>query len=624
MDFEKENAASFNKFLANSLMQTLDDGTYFELDQKTAGALDILPKFKPDGSLTVANEGNISSRTNTTVYAVLNNCRTQPGQKLLAIWLKNPLRVKEKIDTRLNIVKHLVENHQLRTVCYDDYLRKFPDMLRLSFKISKEKCSLLDLVKVYQACKSAQSLCKQYQQMQSPDIPDPQESVAKLFRCVELACGDMKEFMSTLDESIEMDSIDLSGDYMLKPKVDEDIARVTVLIQDLCSKARKEMVAAANEMDLEPEKSIKLEADAEKGFALRVTRANETRVRDYDTYYQVTTVKKDGFRFTCRALEKLSSKYVAAKQEYEGISKRVIEEIVSRVTIHEGEVLDLSMALTLLDAFVALAVAAVRNNYVKPLILDSDSGKIELDKMRHPCLENQPDVENYVPNDIALSKDAKKFYLVTGPNMGGKSTFIKSVAINVLMAQCGSLIPAEDGRISIIDGVYTRIGAGDKQAAGISTFMEEMLDMSDILKRATEHSLVIIDELGRGTSTFDGYGLAWSISKHLATKIKCYTIFATHFHELTEMEEEIPIVGNLHVKAICCDNKLTMLFNVDDGVCDEIYGINVAKYTKFPQHVVDNAEEKLKTFEEVPGFRDKKELREFVRDCVAQKLASSK
>lgn len=619
-DSEKaEITAGFNKFLQKSLLKTLDEGTHFELDQRVITALDILPKFKADGSWTLDHNSNISSRTNTTVYAVLNKCRTSPGQKLLAVWLSNPLKYKDKIDTRLSIVQHLVENHQLRTTCYDDYLRKIPDMLRISFRISREKCSLLDLVKVYQTCKSAQSLSKIFHQMQLSGATEPQESVTKLFKCVELACNDLEEFMNLLDESIEMDNIDLSGDYMLKPKVDEDIARVTLLIQGLCDKARKEMLAAADEIDLEADKSIKLEADAEKGFAIRVTRANEALVRDHKSYYQVTTVKKDGFRFTSRALEKLSSKYVAAKEEYEQISKRVIEEIVSRVTIYEGEVLDLTMALTLIDVFVSLAVAAVQNNYTKPLILESGYEKIELDKMRHPCIENQPDVENYVPNDIAMSKDAKKFYLVTGPNMGGKSTFIRSVAINVLMAQSGSLIPAEDGRISIIDGVYTRIGAGDKQAEGISTFMEEMLDMADILKRATEHSLVIIDELGRGTSTFDGYGLAWSISKHLATAIRCYTIFATHFHELTEMEQEIDTVGNLHVKAVCYNDKLTMLYNVADGVCDESYGINVAKYTKFPSHVVDTAAKKLKMFEEVPGFESRKELRKFVRDCI-QKL----
>lgn len=619
-DSEKaEITAGFNKFLQKSLLKTLDEGTHFELDQRVITALDILPKFKADGSWTLDHNSNISSRTNTTVYAVLNKCRTSPGQKLLAVWLSNPLKYKDKIDTRLSIVQHLVENHQLRTTCYDDYLRKIPDMLRISFRISREKCSLLDLVKVYQTCKSAQSLSKIFHQMQLSGATEPQESVTKLFKCVELACNDLEEFMNLLDESIEMDNIDLSGDYMLKPKVDEDIARVTLLIQGLCDKARKEMLAAADEIDLEADKSIKLEADAEKGFAIRVTRANEALVRDHKSYYQVTTVKKDGFRFTSRALEKLSSKYVAAKEEYEQISKRVIEEIVSRVTIYEGEVLDLTMALTLIDVFVSLAVAAVQNNYTKPLILESGYEKIELDKMRHPCIENQPDVENYVPNDIAMSKDAKKFYLVTGPNMGGKSTFIRSVAINVLMAQSGSLIPAEDGRISIIDGVYTRIGAGDKQAEGISTFMEEMLDMAGILKRATEHSLVIIDELGRGTSTFDGYGLAWSISKHLATAIRCYTIFATHFHELTEMEQEIDTVGNLHVKAVCYNDKLTMLYNVADGVCDESYGINVAKYTKFPSHVVDTAAKKLKMFEEVPGFESRKELRKFVRDCI-QKL----
>lgn len=290
--------------------------------------------------------------------------------------------------------------------------------------------------------------------------------------------------------------------------------------------------------------------------------------------------------------------------------------------MYDNEVLEFSMAVTLIDVFVGLSVVAVQNNYIKPLIYDFKVGRVCIENLRHPCLENQPDVENYVPNDITMDKDDKKFYIITGPNMGGKSTFIKSVAVAMIMAHCGSMIPAEEARISLIDGVYTRVGAGDRQMDGISTFMEEMLDMSTILANATENSLVIIDELGRGTSTFDGFGLAWSIAKHLAVKTKCYTLFATHFHELTEMEDEIRGVGNLHVKAVCQADKLTMLYNICQGVCGDSYGINVAEYTKFPAHVIQVAKEKLKQFEELPGFKSKKEVREFVRECAKEHSTS--
>jgi DNA mismatch repair protein MSH2 len=146
--------------------------------------------------------------------------------------------------------------------------------------------------------------------------------------------------------------------------------------------------------------------------------------------------------------------------------------------------------------------------------------------------------------------------------------------------------------------------------------MEEMLEMQTIIEKATENSLVVIDELGRGTSTFDGFGLAWAITKHLASEVKAYGVFATHFHELTTMENEIPTVGNLHVKAYCQHDKLSLLYNVDKGVCDESYGINVARYTRFPEHVIASAEEKLKQFEEVPGFKNKKEVSTFVHECV--------
>lgn len=622
IDNDSHFERGFNDFALNNLLNTLDEGTYFTLDPQAIVSLDILPKLRAD--LLPDTTNLTTSRSNTTVYSVLNKCRTTSGQRLLSVWLKHPLKDKEKIDLRLEIVKYFVDNTQLRSMCYDDYLKKIPDLMRISHKISKEKCSLGDLVKIYTACDSLRSLCKNFDHQNNISGAEPPNSVTKLFNWIQKSCDDLGEFMKLIEDTIDLDSEDAeNNEYLIKPNSDEDIARVSLEISHLNAKAKLELAAAAEEIGLDVEKSIKLEISGEKGFNFKVTKLNEQLVRDNSSYEQHSLVKKDGYRFTNRILNKLSAKYVNAKEEYNQLAKNVIVDIVSKAGIFECEVLGFSMAITVIDTFISLSVAAVQNNYIKPLILDADAGKIVIDRLRHPCLENQPDVEDFVPNDIEMSKDDKKFYLITGPNMGGKSTFIKSVAVNVVMAQCGSMIPAEDARISVIDGVYTRIGAGDKQMEGISTFMEEMMDMSSILKAAGKNSFVIIDELGRGTSTFDGYGLAWAISKHLSTVTQCFTLFATHFHELTEMEEDIPIVGNLHVKAICQDDKLTMLYNVVSGVCDESYGINVAQYTKFPKHVVDVAKEKLKQFEEVPGFVSAKDVRQFVRECTRDYLSRS-
>lgn len=623
--YDPDNPVELNEkvncdYIRKALLSTLEEYPHFTLNPQAIASLDILPKLKPDG--LPDNSANSSSRSNTTVYAVLNKCRTLSGQRLLSLWLQNPLKSKEHIDRRLEIVEHFVENNELRTVCYDDYLRKIPDLLRIACKISKEKCTIVDLVKIYNTTKSGQSLCKAHQHTANISSTTS-EAVTKLFSWIASACSNLIDFVQLLEDSLILDKPDENNEYLLKPKFNDDIAKITDELDTLVKKARRELRHVAEDVGLEADKTIKLEIDSEKGFDMRVTKQNEQSIRGNSNYIQSSLVKKDGYRFTTRTLTKLSNSYIEVKAEYKSAAKSVYQDIISKAVMYDEQVLELCMAFTVLDVFVALSISAVQNNYICPLILDHDAGKIEIEKLRHPCVENQPDIENYVPNNIMMNKDDKKFYIVTGPNMGGKSTYIKSVAVGVIMAQCGSMIPAEDGKISIIDGVYTRVGAGDRQAEGISTFMEEMMDMSKILSEAKENSLVIIDELGRGTSTFDGFGLAWSISKHLATKIKCYGIFATHFHELTEMEGEVDIVGNLHVKAYCHGDRLTMLYNVGLGACDESYGINVARYTKFPERVIQSAEEKLKQFEEVPGFPNKKEVRDFVRECVKELMANA-
>ncbi|KAM1398249.1 hypothetical protein ACFX2I_015717 [Malus domestica] len=555
-------------------------------------------------------ESKTDANKNFSLFGLMNRtCTAGMGKRLLHMWLKQPLLDVNEINSRLDLVQAFVEDpalhHDLR-----QHLKRISDIERLMHNLEKKRAGLQHIVKLYQSCirlPYIKSALERYDGQFSSLTKE------RYWEPLELWTDDshLNKFISLVEAAVDLDQLE-NGEYMISSSYDPALSALKEEQESLEHQIHTMHKQTANDLDLAVDKALKLDKGTQFGHVFRITKKEEPKIRKkLTTQFIVLETRKDGVKFTNTKLKKLGDQYQKIVEEYKNCQKELVNRVVQTATTFSEVFWSVAGLLSELDVLLGFAdlASSCPTPYTRPVIMPPDEGDIILEGSRHPCVEAQ-DWVNFIPNDCKLVRGKSWFQIITGPNMGGKSTFIRQVGVNILMAQVGCFVPCEAANISVRDCIFARVGAGDCQLRGVSTFMQEMLETASILKGATDKSLIIIDELGRGTSTYDGFGLAWAICEHLVEVIKAPTLFATHFHELTELAHENGVqeanmkqivgVANYHVSAHIdsSSRKLTMLYKVEPGACEQSFGIQVAEFANFPESVVSLAREKAAELED--------------------------
>ncbi len=514
---------------------------------------------------------------------VLDKTQTAMGARLLKRWIEQPLLSKEAINNRLDTVEELFSSAVLGAELAE-LLDQAYDLERLMGRVHCESANARDLV----ALRKTLSILPQVQALlETEERPSLSRLVQKL--------PDLTNLTAYLNLALaDEPPITLKDGGLLREGFHEEVDRLRYVCRH-----GKDYILELEQKERERTgiKSLKIGFNKVFGYYIEVTRTNQHLVPDYFVRKQTLA---NAERFITPELKEYESQVLGAEEKICALEYDLFLEIREHVTKHTMQIQEAASALAALDAFQSLAKAARDNRYVRP-VAEEDYG-LEIRNGRHPVVEKVLRNELFVPNDISLNRESRRILMITGPNMAGKSTYMRQAALIVLMAQIGSFVPAEEARIGIIDRIFTRIGAADDLVGGQSTFMIEMSEMAGILNGATPRSLVLLDEVGRGTSTFDGISIARSVVEHLYDKVGALTMFATHYHELTDMADQYPAVTNLATAVKERGEDIVFLHKVISGSVDHSYGIQVARLAGLPRKVIERSREILAQLEAPQSF----------------------
>ncbi len=517
-----------------------------------------------------------------TLLWVLDKTNTSMGKRLIRTWIEQPLLNESAINNRLNAVQELVADN-IKRIDLQDVLAKIFDLERLTTRAVYGSAMPNEVYSLASTCEKLPQILKLIGDMQSEEIVLLRQRLDPL--------EDIKLMITELLDEEAPSS--LKDGKIIKAGANDEVDELCNIVEN------GNGFLAELELKLKEEtgiRTLKVGYNRVFGYYIEVSKSFVSQV-PHNFVRKQTLANAE--RYITEDLKVLENKILGAKERLLNIERRLFEDLLSKISQHVVRIQTTSSAVATLDVLCSFASVAVSNNYVCPKVTSGD--EIIIKEGRHPVVEQMLTKSLFVPNDTTLDCTDNRMAIITGPNMAGKSTYMRQTALIALMAQIGSFVPAKSCTTCVLDAVFTRVGASDDLSAGKSTFMVEMTEVADIINTATRQSLVILDEIGRGTSTFDGMSIARAVVEHIADSgagIGCKTLFATHYHELTELEQDLDGVKNYNIAAKKRGDDITFLRRIVRGPADDSYGIEVSKLAGLPKSIIERAREVLAVLEE--------------------------
>ncbi len=551
-------------------IRTYSGNEFMVLDSTTLRNLEVLRSVR-DGS------------AKGTLLEVLDHTRTSMGSRLLRNWMQHPLMDIKAINDRSDGVEALFNDLFLRSDIKDD-LKRISDLERLVMRLTLKRANGRDMISLKNSLEASADL---------QVVLDDSETVSKCEALKGIAgtISDLSSVVELIDRTImEEPPLSIKDGGVIKPNYNSELDEISSAARDSKQWLRN---FEATEKKRTGIRSLKVKHNNVFGYYIEVTSSNIHLVPD-DYMRKQTLVNAE--RYITPELKEKESIILNSQERMSEMELQLFEGIVEEVLEKREEIQETASAIATLDVLNDLAEVASKRNYKRPTL--NPSREISMKRARHPVIEDKVEW-GFVPNDLHLDGNENRFMILTGPNMAGKSTYMRQVALIAIMAQMGSFVPADKASIGIVDRIFTRVGASDDLSRGQSTFMVEMLELANILNSATNRSLILLDEIGRGTSTFDGLSIAWAVTEFISDKDKIggNTIFATHYHHLTGLEGTLDGVVNYSMAVKEDEKGITFLRKVRSGPASRSYGVEVADLAGIPPEVVDRAREILSKIE---------------------------